>query len=97
VSGRPYGELVQRRELDRLGMRDSIPVMRHESRRRLPRGHVPFYDDRPWERAHGLVPGPWVESAEADGCLCCSPGDLAIYLRALWTGDELLPPASVSV
>jgi D-alanyl-D-alanine carboxypeptidase len=31
VTGRSYGELVQRRVLDRLGMRDSLPVMRHES------------------------------------------------------------------
>ena len=96
VTGRPYGELVQRRVLDRLGMRESLPVMRHESRRRLAGGHVPLYDDRPWERAHGLVPGPWVESAEADGCLCCSVEDLATYLRALWTGGDLLSPASLA-
>ena len=94
VTGRSYAELVQRRVLDRLGMRASVPVMVHETRRRLPGGHVPFYDDRPWERAHGLVPGPWVESAEADGCLCCSPEDLARYLRALWAGEELLSDSS---
>ena len=94
VTGRTYAELVQQRVLDRLGMRASVPVMVHETRRRLPGGHVPFYDDRPWERAHGLVPGPWVESAEADGCLCCSPEDLARYLRALWAGGELLSDSS---
>ena len=97
VTGQSYGELVQRRVLDRLGLRASVPVMVHETRRRLPGGHVPFYDDRPWERAHGLVPGPWVESAEGDGCLCCSPEDLAAYLRALWTGEELLPAASLAL
>ncbi len=97
VTGQSYGELVQGRVLDRLGMRASVPVMLHETRRRLPEGHVPFYDDRPWERAHGLAPAPWVESAEADGCLCCSPEDLAGYLRALWTGADLLSPASVAL
>ena len=96
VTGQSYGELVQRRVLDRLGMRASVPVMVHETRRRMPGGHVPYYDDRPWERAHGLVPGPWVESAEADGCLCCSPEDLAAYLRALWSGEALLPAASLA-
>jgi hypothetical protein len=55
----------------------------------------PFYDDRPWQRAHGLVPAPWVESAEADGCQCCSLEDLASYLRALWGGGELLSPSSL--
>ena len=96
VAGRPYGELVQRRVLDRLGLRASVPVMVHETRRRLPGGHVPFYDDRPWTREHGFAPGPWVESAEADGCLCCSLEDLAAYLRALWTGSPLLQDASLA-
>ena len=96
VAAAPYEELVQRRVLDPLGMRASVPVMRHDTRRRLPGGHVPLYDDRPWEPAHGLVPAPWVESAEADGCLCCTPDDLAAYLRALWTGDRLLPEGSLA-
>ena len=96
VSGASYGELVQRRVLDRLGLRDSVPVMVHDTRRRLPGAYAPFYDDRPWEPAHGLVPAPWVESAEADGCLCCSPADLAAYLRALWAGSDLLSDASLA-
>jgi CubicO group peptidase (beta-lactamase class C family) len=86
VTGEPYGELVQRRVLDRLGMRDSVPVMVHDTRRLLPGGHVPFYDDRPWRREHGLAPAPWVESQEADGCQCCTLEDLATYLRGLGTG-----------
>jgi hypothetical protein len=97
VTGRPYGELIQQRVLDRLGLRASVPVMVHETRRRLPGGHVPFYDDRPWRREHGLAPAPWIESAEADGCLCCTPEDLAAYLRALWSGDELLSAASLDL
>jgi hypothetical protein len=96
VTGRSYGELVQRRVLDRLGLRDTTPVMLHETRRRLPGGHVPFYDDRPWRPEHGLAPGPWVESAEADGCLCCSVEDLAAYLRSLWAGGVLLSPSSLA-
>lgn len=96
VTGRRYGDLVQERVLDRIGMRDSVPVMVHDTRRRLAGGHVPFYDDRPWRREHGLAPGPWVESAEADGCVCCGVEDLATYLRALWTGGDLLPPAALA-
>jgi hypothetical protein len=63
----------------------------------MPGGHVPFYDDRPWEPAHGLVPAPYVESAEGDGCLCCTIEDLATYLRALWSGEDLLPAASLAL
>ena len=94
VTGRGYGDLVQERVLEPLGMRASAPVMTHDLRRRLPGGNVPPYDDRPWRREHGLVPAPWVESFEADGCTCCSADDLAVYLRELWTGETLLPPAA---
>jgi CubicO group peptidase (beta-lactamase class C family) len=95
VTGRPYPELLQRRVLNRLGLDASSPVMTGEIRRRLPGGHVPFYDDRPWRPEQGLAPGPWVESAEADGCVCCSVEDLAAYLRALWSGGDLLSGESL--
>ena len=97
VTGRSYGDLLQTRVLDRLGLRDAAPVMVHDTRRRLAGGHVPFYDDRPWRPEHGLAPAPWVESAEADGCLCFGLEDLATYLRALWAGSDLLSPSSLEL
>jgi CubicO group peptidase (beta-lactamase class C family) len=96
VTGRPYAELVKRRVLDRLGLDSSQAVMVHDTRRSLPGGNVPFYDDRPWQPDHGLAPAPWVESAEADGCSCCTAEDLAAYLRELWAGTRLLSPASLA-
>ena len=87
VTATPYPDLVQRRLLDRVGMRQSSPWIVHDTRRVLPQGHVAFYDDRPWRPDHGLVPATWIESAEADGCICCSITDLAAWLRALWNGD----------
>jgi CubicO group peptidase (beta-lactamase class C family) len=82
----PYPDLVQRRLLEPLGMGQSSPRIVHDTRRRLPQGHVAFYDDRPWRPQHGLAPATWLETAEADGCICCSIDDLAAWLRALWTG-----------
>ena len=90
VTGRAFPDLVQERVFDPLEMRESAPAIVHDTRRRLPGGHVPFYDDRPWRPEHGLVPAPWIESAEADGCECCTPEDLARFLRALWRGDPLM-------
>jgi CubicO group peptidase (beta-lactamase class C family) len=87
VTATPYPALVQRELLDRLSMSDSLPHILHENRHRLPQGYVGLYDDRPWRPEHGLVPAPWIESAEADGCICSSIGDLAAWLRALWSGD----------
>ncbi|MGN6377652.1 MAG: serine hydrolase domain-containing protein [Gaiellales bacterium] len=87
VTGTSYPSLVQSELLDRLSMRDSTPRIVHETRSRLPEGHTALYDDRPWRPEHGLVPATWIESAEADGCICSSIADLAAWLRALWRGD----------
>jgi CubicO group peptidase (beta-lactamase class C family) len=95
ITGQAYPELVQERVLDRLGMDDSSPVIVNDLRRRMPQGHSAFYDDRPWRPEHGLAPATWIESAEADGSICCTPEDLAVWLRALWNEDgRLLTPGS---
>ena len=88
VTGEPYPDQVQRRILDPLGMRGSTPVITNELRGRMPQGHTAFFDDRPWRPEHGLAPATWIESAEADGCICCTIDDLAAWLRALWAEDE---------
>ena len=95
VTGRSYPRLVKERLLDPLGMRASCPAIVHEMRPRLAGGHVERYDDRPWRPEHGLVAATWIESAEADGSVCTTIDDLAVWLRAVWRGDErLLAPAS---
>jgi CubicO group peptidase (beta-lactamase class C family) len=95
VSGHGYPRLVRERILEPLGMSDSESWIVQEMRPRLAQATVPAFDDRPWRPEHGLVPATWIDSAEADGCICSSGGDLAIYLRALITRDErLLSPES---
>jgi CubicO group peptidase (beta-lactamase class C family) len=88
ATGTPYPQLVRERVLDRLGMRESEPWIVPEMRPRLAQCMVPAFDDRPWRPGDPLVPGTWVDSAEADGCICCSAGDLAAYLRAMMARDE---------
>jgi CubicO group peptidase (beta-lactamase class C family) len=90
VSGQGYPRLVRERILEPLGMAESEPWIVQEMRPRLAQATVPAFDDRPWRPEHGLVPATWIDSAEADGCICSSGGDLAIYLRALITRDERL-------
>jgi CubicO group peptidase (beta-lactamase class C family) len=93
AAGEPFGELVQGRVFDRLGLSASVPTTTHALRERIPPGWAPRYDDRPWRPEHGLVPAPWVEAAEADGCSCCTIAELAELLRALWREDPALLPA----
>jgi CubicO group peptidase (beta-lactamase class C family) len=90
VSGHGYPRLVRERILQPLRMAESEPWIVQEMRPRMAQATVPAFDDRPWRPEHGLVPATWIDSAEADGCICSSGGDLAIYLRALMTRDERL-------
>jgi CubicO group peptidase (beta-lactamase class C family) len=90
VTGTGYPQLVRERILERLEMRDSEPWIIQDMRTRLAQAYVPAYDDRPWRREHGLVPATWIDSAEADGCICCTAGDLATYLRAIMNRDSRL-------
>jgi CubicO group peptidase (beta-lactamase class C family) len=90
ITGNGYPQLVRERILDRLEMRESEPWIVQEMRPRLAQAYVGGYDDRPWSKQHGLVPATWIDSAEADGCVCCTAGDLAVYLRAIMNRDRRL-------
>jgi CubicO group peptidase (beta-lactamase class C family) len=90
VTGHGYPRLVRDRILEPLEMTESEPWIVQEMRPLLAQATVPAFDDRPWRPEHGLVPATWIDSAEADGCICSSGRDLATYLRALMTRDERL-------
>jgi D-alanyl-D-alanine carboxypeptidase len=83
ITGRSYGEVILSRILEPLGMHHSDPAITNATRKHLAVGHQPFYDDRPTRRDEPLVAANWFETDTADGCLACSAGDLAIYLRML--------------
>jgi D-alanyl-D-alanine carboxypeptidase len=88
LAGAPYGEIVQQRILDPLAMRASVPVITHDTRRRMAVGYTEFYDDRPPQADRSLVPATWLETATADGSIASTPGDMAIYLRMLMGRGE---------
>ena len=83
VTGVAYQKLVQDRILDPLGMRQTHPSITHATRKRLVTGHAGFFDDRPYQRSHGLAPATWLETDTADGCIAGTASDLATYLRML--------------
>jgi len=81
--GQSYGETIQERILNPLGMRATAAVITHEARKRLAVGYEPFYDDRPAHPSHPLVPATWLEINTADGSIAATVGDMATYLRML--------------
>jgi D-alanyl-D-alanine carboxypeptidase len=79
----PFGDIIQARILDPLGMTDTVPVITNDTRKRLAVGYEGFYDDRPPPRNRPLAPATWLEHAEGAGSIASTPADMAIYLRML--------------
>jgi len=81
--GQPYGDIIQERILDPLGMTATEPIITNETRKRLAVGYEAFYDDRPLPRGRPLAPATWLEHAEGAGSIASTPADMATYLRML--------------
>jgi D-alanyl-D-alanine carboxypeptidase len=81
--GQPYGDIIQARILDPLGMTATEPIVTNETRKRLAVGYEGFYDDRPLPRDRPLAPATWLEHAEGAGSIASTPDDMAAYLRML--------------
>ena len=81
--GQPYGDIIQARILDPLGMIATEPIITNEMRKRLAVGYEAFYDDRPLPRGRPLAPATWLEDAEGAGSIASTPADMATYLRML--------------
>jgi CubicO group peptidase (beta-lactamase class C family) len=81
--GQSYGDIIQERILDPLGMTTSEPIITHNTRERMPVGYEGSYDDRPLPPARQLAPATWLEYATGDGSIASTPADMAAYLRML--------------
>ncbi len=81
VLNQSYGEIIQQRILDPLGMESTEPVVTHDTRRRLAEGYECFYDDRPAHPSYPLVPATWLETGTADGSIASAAADMATYVR----------------
>jgi D-alanyl-D-alanine carboxypeptidase len=81
--GQGYGQIIQKRILDPLGMAATDATITHETRKRLAVGFEPLYDDRPAQPSHPLVPATWLETGTADGSIAATATDMATYLRML--------------
>jgi len=81
--GQPYGDAIQARILDPLGMTATEPIITNETRKRLAVGYEGLYDDRPLPRGRPLAPATWLEYGAGDGSIASTPADMAAYLRML--------------
>jgi CubicO group peptidase (beta-lactamase class C family) len=79
---RGYGELLQSRILDPLGLERTSPLITHEVRKLMATGYEPWFDDRPFAPGGELAPATWLETGTADGSVVSTAAEMAAYLRA---------------
>lgn len=85
IEGASYPDVLQRRILGPLGLRDSVPAITHDIRDRLAIGYESARDDRPWTEGQPLRPATWLVTATADGSVAATAPDLAAFARFLMT------------
>ncbi len=83
ADGRPFGEMIKARVLDKLGMRHSRADMRVADRALYATGYEPALTDRLNPRPSRMTPSPWVDSDSAAGCIAATAADMAIFMRFL--------------
>jgi len=81
VSGQSYGDYLQERIFDALGMTKSYPVITNKTREDLSVGYWTFYYDRPLNRGGVLAPATWLETSAGAGSPASTVTDMASYLR----------------
>jgi D-alanyl-D-alanine carboxypeptidase len=83
VLNQGYGQIIQERLLEPLGMAATDPIITHKTRHRLAVGYQPWYDDRPRYTGCPLAPATWLETNTGDGSIASTATDMAAYLRLL--------------
>lgn len=83
IGGQPFGDIIQARLLDPLGMASTDPIITHETRKRLAVGYEAFYDDRPPAPEHLFATATWYEYVAGDGSIASTPADMAAFMRML--------------
>jgi CubicO group peptidase (beta-lactamase class C family) len=92
--GKRYGDAVTEAVLQPLGMTESFSPITNFERPRIATPYRRQYDDRPNRFGDPLFPHTWLETGTADGGIACTPGDFAIYARALLNHDSAPVPAA---
>jgi D-alanyl-D-alanine carboxypeptidase len=83
ILGKSCDKAIQERVFDQLGMKTSVATITHDIRKRLAVGYLPLYDDRPSPIGGPYQRATWIESDTADGSICSTPSEMAIYMRML--------------
>jgi CubicO group peptidase (beta-lactamase class C family) len=88
IARRPWWEVVRERVMEPIGMGSADVIITNEGRARQAVGYASPFDDRPWQPRHGWAPAPWAESGTADGTICATAEELAVYARLLLNGGR---------
>jgi D-alanyl-D-alanine carboxypeptidase len=83
LDGRTYGESVQKRILDPLGMTATSPYLTELIRSRTAESYTPEQRDRPFPRQGKLASAPKIISDSSAGSIASTPDDMRKYMRML--------------
>jgi len=83
LEDRPFGECVQARILDPLGMTATSPRLDELIRARTAESYTPELRDRPFPRHGKLASAPKIDSDSSAGSIASTPDDMRKYMQML--------------
>jgi D-alanyl-D-alanine carboxypeptidase len=83
LDGRELPEVIRRRVLEPLGMKESEPVITLEERGRYVKSYAPFWTDRPLPRDGRLCEAAFPIVTTGAGCVASTARDMSHYLRMI--------------
>ena len=83
LDARPYGESVQKRILDPMGMTETSPRLTELIRAKTAESYTPELRDRPFPRHGKLASAAKIVSDSAAGSIASTPGDMRKYMQML--------------
>lgn len=86
--GRPFEDAVKARVFDKLGMKDSVGVIRSADRHKYPIGYIPYVTDRASLNPMPVAPAQWSDVDNTAGSNAATVGDMARFLRFLLALSE---------
>jgi hypothetical protein len=86
LDGRELPEILRKRILEPLGMKQTEPVITLDARGRMIKSYSAFQNDRPLARDGRVSEAPAIILTEGDGCVASTARDMGAYVHMITNG-----------